>query len=86
VARFGRLDSSSNHSYACSLVHSELSWRGLKSSLHLHGAHMHCGSHYSVRSPYHLVFLAAGAVQEGGASGRNWWTGREDTDGVILHC
>jgi hypothetical protein len=29
VARFGWLDSSI-HSYACSLVHSELSWWGLK--------------------------------------------------------
>jgi hypothetical protein len=53
VARFGQLDSSSIHSYACSLVHSELSWWGLKSSLQLHIAHMHCGSHYSVESPYH---------------------------------
>jgi hypothetical protein len=43
---------SSIHSYACSLVHSELSCRGLKSSLHLHVAHTHYGSHYSVRSPY----------------------------------
>jgi hypothetical protein len=41
-------------SYACSLVQSELSWWGLKSSLHLHVAHMHYGSHYSVRSPYQL--------------------------------
>jgi hypothetical protein len=33
MARFGRLDSSSSsgiHSCACSLVHSELSWWGLK--------------------------------------------------------
>jgi hypothetical protein len=42
VARFGRLDSSSSsssgiHSYACSLVHSELSW-GLRCSLHSHVA------------------------------------------------
>jgi hypothetical protein len=53
VARFGRLDSSSSgiHSFACSLVHSELSWWGVKSSLHLHVAHMHYCSHYSVRSP-----------------------------------
>jgi hypothetical protein len=51
VARFGRLDSSSNgiYSYACSLVHSEQSWWGLKSSLHLHVAHTHYGSHYSFR-------------------------------------
>jgi hypothetical protein len=43
MARFGRLDSSSSsssgsgiHSYACScsLVHSKLSWWGLKFSLH----------------------------------------------------
>jgi hypothetical protein len=53
VARFGQLDSSSIHSYACSLVHSELSWWGLKSSLQSHIAHMHCGSHYSVESPCH---------------------------------
>jgi hypothetical protein len=33
VARFGWLDSSI-HSYACSLVHSELSWWGLESSWH----------------------------------------------------
>jgi uncharacterized membrane protein len=55
VARFGWLDSSNSsgiYSYACSLVHSELSWWGLKSSLHLHVAHMHYRSHYSVRSPY----------------------------------
>jgi hypothetical protein len=47
VARCGRLDSSNSsgmHSYACSLVHSELSWWGLKSSLHLHVAHIHYGS------------------------------------------
>jgi hypothetical protein len=31
------------YSYAFSLAHSELSWRGLKSSLHLHVAQMHCG-------------------------------------------
>jgi hypothetical protein len=52
VARFGRRDSSSSgggvHSYACSLVQSELSWWGLESSFHLHVAHMHCGSHYSI--------------------------------------
>jgi hypothetical protein len=50
VARFGRLDVSSSggiYSYVCSLVHSELSWWGLKSSLHLHLAHTHYGSHYS---------------------------------------
>jgi hypothetical protein len=52
VARFGRLDSSSSsssgiYSYACSLVHSELSWWGIKSFLHLHVAHTHYGSHYS---------------------------------------
>jgi hypothetical protein len=49
---FGRLDSSSSsgiYSYACSLVHSELSWWGLKSSLHLRVAHTHYGSHYSFR-------------------------------------
>jgi hypothetical protein len=34
---------------ACSLVHSELSWWGLKSFLHLHVAHTHYGSHYSFR-------------------------------------
>jgi hypothetical protein len=33
-----------------SLVHSELSWWGLKRSVHLHVAHTHHGSHYSVRS------------------------------------
>jgi hypothetical protein len=63
VARFGRLDScsgSGTHSSAlssalaasgaCSLAHSELDWWGLKISLRLHLAHLHCGSHYSVRS------------------------------------
>jgi hypothetical protein len=38
------------HSYAC-LGHSKLSWWGLRSSLHLHVAHMHYRSHYSVKSP-----------------------------------
>jgi hypothetical protein len=56
VASFGRLDSSSSSSgilsYACSLVHTGLSWWGLKSSVHLHVAHEHHGSHYSVISPY----------------------------------
>jgi hypothetical protein len=33
----------------CSLVHSELSCWGLISSLHLHVAHTHYGSHYSFR-------------------------------------
>jgi hypothetical protein len=56
VARFDRLDSSSSsssggiYSYACSLVRSELSWWGLKSSLQSHVAHTHYGSHYSFRS------------------------------------
>jgi hypothetical protein len=55
VARFGRLDSSSSGNYSCacsvdsSLVHSELSWWRLKSSLHLHVAHTHYGSHDSSR-------------------------------------
>jgi hypothetical protein len=58
MARFGWLDNST-HGYAFSLVHNELSWWGLKSSLHLHIAHMHCGSHYSVRSPssYHALLI-----------------------------
>jgi hypothetical protein len=38
------------HSYARSLVHSELSWWGLKSSLHLPVAHTHYGSQYNNRS------------------------------------
>jgi hypothetical protein len=33
-------------------LYSELSWWGLTSSLPLHVAHVHCGSHYSVRSLY----------------------------------
>jgi hypothetical protein len=37
VPRFGLLHRSSGiHSYACSLVHTERSWWGLESSLHLH--------------------------------------------------
>jgi hypothetical protein len=59
---FGRLVSSSSSSssggicsHACSLVHSELSWWGLKSSLHLHVAHTHYCSHYSVSSPYQSI-------------------------------
>jgi hypothetical protein len=32
--------------------YSKLSWWGLESSLLLHVAHMHCGSHYSVKSLY----------------------------------
>jgi hypothetical protein len=47
----GSSSSSGIYSYACSLVHSELSWWGLKSYLQLHVAHMHYCSHYSVRSP-----------------------------------
>jgi hypothetical protein len=39
------LDSSTIHSYACSLVHSELSWWG---SLHLHVTYLHYCSHSSV--------------------------------------
>jgi hypothetical protein len=38
-----------SYGYACGLVHSELSWWGLKSSLHLHVAHTHYGSHYSFK-------------------------------------
>jgi hypothetical protein len=58
------LASSSNHSYDCSLVHSELSWWGLKRSLHLqlHVAHMHHCSHYSVRCPGHLLSIVLLAV------------------------
>jgi hypothetical protein len=64
VARFGRLDSSI-HSYACSLVHSELSWWGLQSSLHSHVAHFRAsgGSHYSVTSPYQHGVYPGGARQ-----------------------
>jgi hypothetical protein len=50
----GRLDSSGIHSHACSLVHDEPSWWALKSSLHLHVAHMHYCSHYSA-GPYQLL-------------------------------
>jgi hypothetical protein len=48
--RVHRLDSSSSsgiYSYACSQVHRELSWWGLRSSLQLHVAHKHHGSNYS---------------------------------------
>jgi hypothetical protein len=45
----GRLQRSSIHSYACSLVRNQLSWWGLQSSLHLYVAHVHYGSHYNVR-------------------------------------
>jgi hypothetical protein len=50
VARFGRLDSSSSciYSYACSLIHLELSWAGVNSSLHLYVAHMLNCSHYAL--------------------------------------
>jgi hypothetical protein len=51
------LSSSGIYSYTCSLVHSELSWWGLKSSLHLQVAHTHYGSHYSVRSVFQHVGL-----------------------------
>jgi hypothetical protein len=40
--------SSGTQSYACSLVHSDLSWWRLKSSMHSHVAHMHLCSDYSV--------------------------------------
>jgi hypothetical protein len=46
--------------FARSLVHSELSWWGLKSSLHLHAAHMHYGGHYSFSyfiNSLHCLFL-----------------------------
>jgi hypothetical protein len=39
-----------------SLVHSELSWWEFKTSLHLHVAHTHNGSHYSVRSLIDCAF------------------------------
>jgi hypothetical protein len=44
------------------LVHSELSWWGLKSSLHLRVAHMHYCSHYSVGSPYQVVNVTGWGV------------------------
>jgi hypothetical protein len=59
----GRLDSSSSSgidSYACSLVHSELSWWGLKSSLHLHVGHTHYGSHYSFR--YFIIITVSSSL------------------------
>jgi hypothetical protein len=37
--------------------YSELSWWGLKSSLPLHAAHTHCGSHYSVKSLYQQLHV-----------------------------
>jgi hypothetical protein len=45
------MHSSGIHSYACSLVHSELSWWGLKSSMHSHVARLHhCSHHYRVET------------------------------------
>jgi hypothetical protein len=41
------------HSFACSLVHSELSELGLQSRLQIHVAQMHYCSHYSVVYTYH---------------------------------
>jgi hypothetical protein len=53
VERFGWPDSSSSssssiHSYVCSLVHSELRWWGLNSSMHLQVPHMHLQREISV--------------------------------------
>jgi hypothetical protein len=39
------------HNYACSVVHSELSWWGLRNSRQLHVAHVQLCSHYSGRPP-----------------------------------
>jgi hypothetical protein len=58
-----RWHSSSIHSFACSLVHSELHCWGLNSSTHLHVAHMHNCSHYSVHLPVNTVGKTLGAAR-----------------------
>jgi hypothetical protein len=69
VAHFGQLDSSSSSDiYAC-LVYSELSWWGLKSSLHLHVAHTHYGSHYRFRF---FIDIAAGCAYCLSTLQRHW--------------